>query len=325
MRGITMIKLQTKLRKVAVIGTGFVGTSYAYALMNQSLVNELVLIDLNEAKADGEARDLNHGMPFVEPVRIKAGGYQECEDADLVVITAGANQKPGETRLDLAAKNASIFKGVVEQVMSHRFNGIFLIATNPVDILTHVTRKISGLPKHRVIGSGTSLDTARFQYLLSEHLAIDPRDIHAYIIGEHGDSSLPVWSQARIGGVPLQTYLNMEDIDNNQDMIAIYEGARDAAYDIIQRKGATYYGIALGLVRLTKALFQNENAIIPVSAHLEGEYGLHDICIGVPAVLNEQGVREVLTLELSPSEQQKLQHSAEIIREMTRTAMTAVR
>ncbi len=316
---------KTKLRKVVVIGTGFVGTSYAYALLNQGVVNEVVLIDLDQAKADGEARDLNHGMAFGNPMRIKAGDYEECHNADLVVITAGANQKPGETRLDLVTKNAKIFKGIVDKVMGVDFQGIFVIATNPVDILTHLTREISGLPKERVIGSGTILDTARFRYLLGEHFEVDPRNVHAYIIGEHGDSELPVWSHVQIGGVPLSQYAGIDNFHQNNDMIEIFENVRDAAYHIIERKGATYYGIGLGLVRLTKAILNNENAILTVSAKLEGQYGLNDLYIGVPVLLNENGIREVIELDLTEKETQQLHESAAVIQEMIDTGMKAIK
>lgn len=311
-----MASKKTKLRKVVVIGTGFVGTSYAYALLNQGVVNELVLIDLDKDKAEGEARDLNHGMAFGNPMRIKAGDYEECHNADLVVITAGANQKPGETRLDLVSKNARIFKGIVEKVMAVDFQGIFLVATNPVDILTQLTREISGLPKERVIGSGTILDTARFRYLLGEHFEVDARNVHAYIVGEHGDSELPVWSHVQIGGVPLSKYANIANLYEDKQMTAIFENVRDAAYHIIKRKGATYYGIGLGLVRLTRAILNNENAIVTVSAYLEGQYGLDDVYIGVPAVLNENGVREIMELKLTDVEQQQLHASAKTLKEM---------
>ncbi|MFD2655442.1 L-lactate dehydrogenase [Gracilibacillus thailandensis] len=316
---------KTKLRKVVIIGTGLVGTSYAYALLNQGVVNELVLIDLDQAKAEGEARDLNHGMAFGNPMRIKAGDYQECHNADLVVITAGANQKPGETRLDLVTKNAKIFKGIIEKVMDVDFQGIFVVATNPVDILTHLTREISGLPKERVIGSGTILDTARFRYLLGEHFEVDPRNVHAYIIGEHGDSELPVWSHVQIGGVPLSQYAGIDNFYQNQAMTEIFENVRDAAYHIIERKGATYYGIGLGLVRLTKAILNNENAILTVSAKLEGQYGLNDLYLGVPVLLNENGIREVIELELTKKENQQLHQSAEVIQEMIDTGMKAIK
>ncbi|KAB8132166.1 L-lactate dehydrogenase [Gracilibacillus oryzae] len=315
---------KTKLRKVVIIGTGFVGTSYAYALLNQGVVNELVLIDLDKEKAEGEARDLNHGMAFGNPMRIKAGDYEECHNADLVVITAGANQRPGETRLDLVSKNAKIFKGIINKVMDVDFQGIFLVATNPVDILTQLTREISGLPKERVIGSGTILDTARFRYLLGEHFEVDPRNVHAYIMGEHGDSELPVWSHVQIGGVPLSKYAGIQDVYQHDEMNAIFENVRDAAYHIIKRKGATYYGIGLGLVRLTRAILNNENAIVTVSAYLEGQYGLDDIYIGVPAILNENGVREIIELNLTDTEQEQLGNSAKVLKEMVDVGKKAI-
>ncbi|WP_407270751.1 L-lactate dehydrogenase [Radiobacillus sp. PE A8.2] len=307
----------SKSRKVVVVGTGFVGSSYAYSLVNQGIANELVLVDLNKEKAEGEARDLNHGMPFGFPMRIRSGGYEECSDADLVVITAGANQAPGETRLDLVSKNAKIFKTIVTSIMETGFQGIFVVATNPVDILSHVTLSVSGLPKERVIGSGTILDTARFRYLLSEHFQVDSRNVHAYIIGEHGDSELAVWSHVQIGGVPLKRYAKLDNVEENKDMQLIFENVRDAAYHIIERKGATYYGIGMGLARLTKAILDNENSIITVSTLLEGEYGLDNVFLGVPAVVNQYGVREILELELNPQEQAKLEKSGKILKELT--------
>ncbi|WP_226036008.1 L-lactate dehydrogenase [Aquibacillus saliphilus] len=317
-----MIISQSKSRKVVIVGTGFVGSSYAYALLNQGIVNELVLVDVNLDKAKGEAADLNHGMPFASPMKIRAGGYEECNNADLVVITAGANQAPGESRLDLVSKNAKIFKTIVTNVMESGFKGIFVVATNPVDVLSHVTLEVSGLPKERVIGSGTILDTARFRYLLSEHFQVDSRNVHAYIIGEHGDSELPVWSHVQIGGVPLSRYAKINDVENDEDMKRIFENVRDAAYHIIERKGATYYGIGLGLVRLTKAILHNENSIVTVSTLLEGEYGINDVYLGVPAIVNEYGVREILELQINESEQQKLQKSASILNEMKEKAFS---
>ncbi|GAE92779.1 L-lactate dehydrogenase [Gracilibacillus boraciitolerans JCM 21714] len=320
-----MVNHKTKLRKVVIIGTGLVGTSYAYALLNQGVVNELVLIDINKDRADGEVRDLNHGMAFGNPMSIKTGDYEECHNADLVVITAGIPQKPGETRLDLVSKNAKVFEGIIRKIMDVDFQGIFLVASNPVDILTHLTREISGLPKERVIGSGTILDTARFRYLLGEHFRIDTRNIHGYIIGEHGDSELPVWSHVQIGGIPLSQYAGIDDFYKHKDMQQIFENVRDAAYHIIERKGATYYGIGLGLVRLTKAILNNENAILTISAHLDGQYGLHDVYIGVPALLNENGVREVLELDLTEMELSQLHKSAAILQEMIDTGMKAIK
>ncbi|MBM7540099.1 L-lactate dehydrogenase [Amphibacillus cookii] len=306
----------TKTRKVVIVGTGFVGSSYAYSLLNQGIVNEIVLIDLDYKRADGEARDLNHGMPFGSPMRIRAGEYEECSDADLVVITAGANQKPGETRLDLASKNAKIMKGIVEQIMEAGFKGILVVASNPVDVLTQVAYDVSGLSKERVIGSGTILDTARFRYLLSEYFQVDSRNVHAYIIGEHGDSELPVWSHVQVGGLPLNVYGRIENYYEDRDMQEIFENVRDAAYHIIERKGATYYGIGMGLARLTKALLYNENSILTVSTYFEGEYGLDGVYLGIPAVVNEFGVREILRLNLSDREQKQLEESSSILKKM---------
>jgi L-lactate dehydrogenase len=306
--------------KVALIGTGFVGSSYAFALLNQGIAHELVLIDMNKEKADGDARDLNHGLAFASPMKIHAGDYSDCKDADIVVITAGANQKPGETRLDLVGKNIKIFKSIVEQVMSSGFNGIFLVATNPVDILTYATWKFSGLPKERVIGSGTILDTARLRYLVGEHFDIDTRNIHAYILGEHGDTEFPVWSHTTVGASHLSELIDMDKEDVQEKLDEIFINVRDAAYQIIERKGATYYGIAMGLARITKAIFNNENSILTVSSLLDGEYSQKDIYIGVPAIINREGIRKVIELPLNEKEQGQFRHSAETLKEVMQTA-----
>jgi L-lactate dehydrogenase len=305
-----------KTKKVAIVGTGFVGSSYAYSLVNQGTVSELVLIDLNKERAEGEAQDLNHGVPFGSPMKIKAGDYADCHDVDLVVITAGANQKPGETRLDLASKNAKIMQGIVKEIMASGFDGILVIASNPVDVMTHVAYEASGLPKERVIGSGTILDTARFRYLLSDYFQVDSRNVHAYIVGEHGDSELPIWSHVTIGGLPLNVYGKLKNFYEDRDMQAIFENVRDAAYQIIQKKGATYYGIGMGLARLTKALLYNENSILTVSTYFEGEYDIEGVYMGIPAVVNANGVREILRLNLSDREQQLLENSASILKDM---------
>ncbi len=311
--GIIMNNLKSS--RVVIIGTGFVGSSYAYALLNQGVTDELVLIDLNKEKAEGDAMDLNHGLPFTTPMKIWAGTYADCKDADIVVITAGANQAPGETRLDLVEKNTAIFNKVVSEVMSSGFNGIFLVATNPVDILTYATWKFSGLPKERVIGSGTILDTARFRFLLGEYFDVDSRNVHAYIMGEHGDTELPIWSHADIGGRPILRYVEDEQSNiTKEGLDEIFVNVRDAAYHIIERKGATYYGIAMGLVRLTRAILRNENSILTVSALLEGQYDLDDIYIGVPAIVNRNGVREVVELDLNAEEKEKLSHSAAVLK-----------
>jgi L-lactate dehydrogenase len=313
-RGDTM---RNGISRVALIGTGFVGSSYAFALLNQGVTEELVLIDLNKEKSEGDAMDLNHGIAFAPtPTRIWYGDYKDCQDADIVVICAGANQKPGETRLDLVEKNTKIFKSIVDEVMGNGFDGIFLVATNPVDILTYATWKFSGLPKERVIGSGTILDTARFRYVLGDYFQVDARNVHAYIIGEHGDTELPVWSKADIGGKPILELMAKQEKYKEEDLNDLFVSVRDAAYQIIERKGATYYGIAMGLVRLTKAILQNENSILTVSAYLDGEYESEDIYIGVPAIVNRNGIREILELDLSEKEREQFQHSVQVLSEI---------
>lgn len=304
-----------RVNRVVLIGTGAVGSSYAFALLNQGITEELVLIDLNKEKAEGDAMDLNHGLPFA-PSRTKIwfGDYKDCGIADLVVITAGANQKPGETRLDLVEKNTKIFKGIVEEIMNSGFDGIFLVATNPVDILTYAVWKFSGLPKERVIGSGTILDTARFRFLLGDYFDVDTRNVHAYIIGEHGDTELPVWSHADIAGTTISEWIKNNPDYKPDDLNQIFVNVRDAAYQIIEKKGATYYGIAMGLVRLTKAILQNENSVLTVSAYLDGEYGQDDIYIGVPAVVNRKGVRKIVELDLNDEEKTKFTNSVKVLK-----------
>lgn len=306
--------MRNGISRVALIGTGFVGSSYAFALLNQGVTEELVLIDLNKEKSEGDAMDLNHGIAFAPtPTKIWYGDYKDCQDADIVVICAGANQKPGETRLDLVEKNTKIFKSIVDEVMGNGFDGIFLVATNPVDILTYATWKFSGLPKERVIGSGTILDTARFRYVLGDYFQVDARNVHAYIIGEHGDTELPVWSKADIGGKPILELMAKQEKYKEEDLNDLFVSVRDAAYHIIERKGATYYGIAMGLVRLTKAILQNENSILTVSAYLDGAYNSKDIYIGVPAIVNRNGIREILELDLSDKEKEQFQHSVNVL------------
>ncbi|ULM98844.1 L-lactate dehydrogenase [Peribacillus frigoritolerans] len=306
-----------KVSRVALIGTGFVGSSYAFALMNQGIVDELIMIDLNKEKAIGDVMDLNHGKVFApDPTNIRFGEYEDCADVDLVVICAGANQKPGETRLDLVDKNLKIFKTIVENVMASGFDGIFLVATNPVDILTYATSHYSGLPKERVIGSGTILDTARFRFLLGDYFKVAPKNVHAYIIGEHGDSELPVYSSADVGGIPVLKMIERQEHYKKEDLDEIFINVRDAAYKIIEGKGATYYGIAMGLVRITKAILHNENSVLTVSAHLDGQYGEKHVYMGVPAIINRSGIREIVELELNDEEQQKFQHSAYVLKDI---------
>lgn len=297
--------------KVVLVGTGAVGSSYAYALMNQGVSDEIVLVDLNENKAKGDVMDLDHGIVYApNAMNIKFGSYEECKDAALVVICAGAAQKPGETRLDLVSKNVNIFESIVKQIMSSGFNGIFLVATNPVDILAYATWKFSGLPKERVIGSGTILDSARFRYLLGEEFDTAPTSVHGYIIGEHGDSQLPVWSSANISGTPVAPKLSEE----RKGEFAVQ--VRDAAYKIIESKGATYYGIAMGLARITRAILRNENVVLPVGALLEGENGHSDVFIGIPSVINRKGIKKVVELELTDDEKAKFANSVNTLKDI---------
>lgn len=305
-----------KVNRVVIVGTGAVGCSYAYSMLNQGVAEELVLVDVNEAKAEGEAMDLNHGIPFApSPIKVWSGTYEDCAVADLVVITAGLPQKPGETRLELVEKNTKIFKQIVKNIMASGFNGIFLVATNPVDILTYVTWKESGLPKECVIGSGTVLDSARFRFALSQFFNVDARNVHAVIIGEHGDTELPVWSHADIGLEPLEKVLEKKNDVTKECMENIFVNVRDAAYHIIERKGATYYAIGMSLTRITKAILYNENSILTVSSYLDGEYGQKDVYIGVPAVINRGGIREVIEIDLNDKEKEQFQHSVTVLKQ----------
>lgn len=308
--------MNQKINRVVLIGTGAVGCSYAYSMINQGVTEELVLIDVNEAKSEGEVMDLNHGIPFApKPTKVWNGTYQDCQQADLVVITAGLAQKPGETRLDLVVKNTNIFKQIVRNVMESGFNGIFLVATNPVDILTYVTWKESGLPKERVIGSGTTLDSARLRFMLGDYFNVDPRSVHALIIGEHGDTELPVWSHSTIGIERLDDFLERKGEFTKEHMDNIFVNVRDAAYHIIERKGATYYGIGMSLVRITKAILNNENSVLPISVYLNGEYGQSDVYIGAPAIINRDGVREVIEVHLNEKEKEQFTHSVKVLKE----------
>ncbi|MEB6323059.1 L-lactate dehydrogenase [Staphylococcus xylosus] len=305
-----------KSNKVVLIGDGAVGSSYAFALVAQGVADELVIIDLAEEKVKGDVMDLNHAAPYGgSPIKIKAGSYKDCDNADIVVITAGAAQKPGETRLDLIEKNTKIFKNIVSEVMNSGFDGIFLIATNPVDVLTYVTREVSGLPKEKVIGSGTILDTARFKYELAEEFGVSDRSVHGQIIGEHGDSELAVWSQANIAGQPLYQLLK-DDPERQHRIEEIFVNTRDAAYDIIQAKGATYYGIAMGLVHITKAILNNQNLVLTVSSYLEGEYDQKGVYVGVPTKINRQGAVKVFEIPLSEEEEKLFNNSVNILKEM---------
>ena len=276
--------MKVNSRKVAVIGCGFVGSSSAFALMQSGLFSEMVLIDADTKRAEGEAMDISHGISFARPMQIYAGNYDDITDAAIIVITAGANQKPDETRLDLIKKNAAIMKSIVGEIKKRDFGGILLIVSNPVDILTLIALKESGYPSNRVIGSGTVLDTGRFKYLLGEHLDVDSRSVHAFIIGEHGDSELAAWSNARIGGLKVNDFCELRGhFNHEQSMKKIFENVRNSAYEIIERKHATYYGIAMAVKRICEAIVRNEKSILPVSSLMTGEYGLNDVVLSIPA------------------------------------------
>ena len=303
-------------RKIVLVGTGFVGMSMAYSLLNQGGVNELVLIDVVKEKAEGEAMDLSHGMPFAPTkMDIKAGDYSDCKDANIVVITAGLNQKPGQTRLELAKANAKIMKDITKQVVASGFKGIFVIASNPVDLMTYVVYKTSGFPKEKVIGSGTVLDTARLRFLIGEYLEVASKNVHAYIMGEHGDSSFVPWNHCYVGCKKLIDVMQENGKDLG-DLDKIYKDVQQAAYEIINKKKATYYGIGIALTRLIKAILGDQNAIMPVSMYQDGEYGHSGMFIGVPAIINRKGIKEMVKLNLDKEDQEKFDHSCELLKEM---------
>lgn len=311
-------------RKVVLVGTGFVGMSMAYSILNRGGINELVLIDIAKDKTVGEAMDLSHGLPFSPgKMDIKAGEYEDCKDADIVVITAGVPQKPGETRLELAKTNTKIIKEITQSVVKSGFKGIFIIASNPVDLMSYVVQKVSGFPKERVIGSGTLLDTARLRYIIGEKIGVSSKNIHAYIMGEHGDSSFVPWSHCYVGCKSLvEVYEeNHKDIS---ELEQIHSEVVNAAYEIINKKRATYYGIGVALARLVSAILNNENCILAVSTLLEGEYGQEGVYIGVPAIINGDGVKEVVGLKLNESEQAKFNNSVATLKQMIKDEIDKV-
>ncbi len=306
-----MRKEATNKTKIVVIGVGAVGSTTAYTLLLRGRMDELVLIDANEEKAKGDALDMNHGLPFLTKADVWAGTYADCAGADIIIITAGAAQKQGESRIDLLKRNISIFESITDEVLKYNKDGILLIASNPVDIMSYFTWKKSGWPIHRVIGSGTLLDSARFRYLIGDKLSIDSRSVHAHIIGEHGDSELPVWSLANIAGAELW----LDEKDKNE----IFENTRDAAYHIIKAKGATYYAIALALDRICTAILHNESAVLNVSTLLNDYHGISDVYLGVPCVIDRTGVREVLTLPLNEEEKVRFKNSADKLKGLIQT------
>lgn len=310
-----MIDVHSRPTRVAVVGVGNVGATFAYALLLSGLAAEIVLVDVDHARAEGEAMDLNHTVPFAHPTHIWAGDYGDCAGAAVTVIAAGANQRPGESRLDLVRKNAAIFRQIVPEVAHHNPDGILLVATNPVDVLTYTAWKLSGLPSHRVCGSGTILDTARFRYLLSEHYGVDPRSVHAYILGEHGDSEVPAWSLANIAGMRLPEFCAANGlVYDRAAMDDIFRQTRDAAYQIIERKAATYYAVAAGLMRIVEAILRDQSTVLSVSSLIDGYLGIDDVCLSLPTVLDRGGVERVLRLELDADEVAGLRRSAEILK-----------
>ena len=314
--------MSVNLRKVAVVGCGFVGSSSAFALMQSGLFSEMVLIDADHEKAEGEALDIAHGMPLARPMKIYAGDYDDANDAAIIVVTAGANQKPGETRLDLVKKNVAIFKSIMPEISKRKYKGILLIVANPVDILTYAAVKYSGLPANRVIGSGTVLDTARLKYLLSEHLGVDSRSIHAYIIGEHGDSEFAAWSSANVSGVPLYDFCKMRGHAHFEEASQKIEAdVRNSAYEIIRRKHATYYGIAMSVKRICEAVIRDEKSVLSISSIIHNVHGIDDVTLSMPAVVGSEGIETLVPIRFNESEQEKLRKSAEVLKGVIREVL----
>ena len=313
-----------KKGNIVLVGAGFVGMSMAYSMLNRGGINELVLVDIDENKTKGEEMDLSHGLPYApQKMVIKAGDYSECKDAQIVVITAGIAQKPGQTRLELAEVNTKIMKQITQSIMASGFDGIIIVASNPVDLMTYVVAKVSGLPKNQVIGSGTVLDTARLRYLVGQYLKVSSKNIHAYIMGEHGDSSFVPWEHCYVGCKRITDVMK----DNHHPMeklSKIHEDVVKAAYEIIEKKKATYYGIGMALNRLVRAILDDENSILTVSTYLDNAYGQDDIYIGVPAIINKNGVRELVNLELNEQDQEKLNNSCKVIKDMRKQSIDEI-
>ena len=311
-----MEKKETNLRKVAVIGCGFVGAACAFSLMNSGLFSEIVLLDADQAKAEGEAMDIGHGMPFVRQMKVYAGNYDDIVDAAIIVITAGAAQKPGETRLDLVNKNINIYKSIIPEISKRGFDGILLIVSNPVDVLTYAALKLSGLPENRVIGSGTVLDTSRLKYQLGEHLSVDSKSVHAFIIGEHGDSEIAAWSSANVSGIPLNDFCEMRGhYQHDEATHAIADKVKNSAYEIIEKKKATYFGIAMAVKRICEVIIRDEKSILPVSYMMHGEYGVDDVVLSMPAIIGKNGVETLVPIPLDDEEMQALQESAKTLKQ----------
>jgi L-lactate dehydrogenase len=304
-------------RKVAVVGCGFVGAASAFSLMQSGLFSEMVLLDADRNKAEGEALDIAHGIPFARQMKIYAGGYDDIMDAAIIIVTAGANQKPEETRLDLVHKNVGIFKSIIPQIAERNYQGILLIVSNPVDILTYAALKLSGFPENRVIGSGTVLDTARLKYKLGEHLSVDSRSVHAFIVGEHGDSEIAVWSSANVSGIPLDNFCEMRGhFDHEASTRRIAEDVKNSAYEIIAKKRATYYGIAMSVKRICEAIVRDEKSILPVSNMMHGEYGIDQVVLSMPAIIGKDGIETQVPISMNEAEQEKLKASADTLKKV---------
>lgn len=309
-------------RKVAVVGCGFVGSASAFALMQSGLFTEIVLIDADRNKAEGEALDISHGLPFARPMQIHAGTYDDIVDAAIIVVTAGAGQKPGETRLDLVKKNVGIFKSIIPEIAKRDCGGILLVVANPVDILTYAAAKLSGFPENRVFGSGTVLDTARLKYLLGQHLGVDSRSVHAFVIGEHGDSEMVAWSSANVSGVPLHDFCEMRGHFHHEEaMERIAADVKNSAYVIIEKKRATYYGVAMSVRRICEAIVRDEKSVLPISSIQHGNYGIEDVSLSMPAVVGKDGVETLVPIQLSKEEQKKLKESADVLKTVLDEAM----
>lgn len=300
--------------RVAIIGAGKVGATFAYGLLMSGVANDIVLTDTNRSKAEGEVMDLEHAQAFAPPTRISFGDYSDCADASVIVVTAGGGRQPGDSRLDLLKKNYDLVAEIASSIMRYNPHGVILVASNPVDVLTYAALQLSGLPARQVIGSGTILDTARFRTLLSQHFGVDTHSVHAHIIGEHGDSEVPVWSLANIAGIKLAEFCRNHGLNEATALQEIFLRTRDAGAAVIQRKGATYYGIAASLVQIVAAIVRDQNTVLSVSSLVRDYYGINDVCLSLPTVLNRSGVKEVLPLQLSADEIRQLQHSAEVLR-----------
>ena len=312
-----MDRTKVNLRKVAIIGSGFVGSTSAFALMQSGLFSEMVLVDVNHDRAEGEALDISHGLPLARPMKIYGGSYDDIVDAAIIVITAGANQKPGETRLDLVRKNTEIFKTIIPEIAERDCQGILLVVSNPVDVLTYVTLKVGGFPKDRVIGSGTVLDTSRLKYLLGEHLGVDSRSVHAFIIGEHGDSEIAAFSSANVSGIPVHEFCELRGFyQHDKAMLEIATKVKNCAYEIIERKQATYYGIAMAVKRICEVILRDEKSILPVSVLMEGAYGIRDVVLSMPTVVGKDGAETQVPIALDDEELKKLQESSEVLHDV---------